>query len=586
MITSRVKKLTITILLLTGISFCFLPLSFHSIAVPVILSATLIFFLFSFRKKQTPVSHSTPTQSIQAVPAIPQIVSQKVDADTSQMQIFSLGATHRKEEWKAIEKSITRILETMIALIKLKMHTHTVAFFFPTLDHGYRLKAFSSIADCINPDAVLYPGVGIIGGLLKDGLKQLNLPDITNDSTTLYYYTQNVGVQSLIASTIIADNVNRGLIIVDSNNKNNFTEQDHHYLNLVAAITGDAVFSTYMYTEHKLTHVRLAAMSSIEKEFFRHLSFDSILDKMTNVIPFAISCDRLTISFRQEEQDGATIKRIYGDESEIYLSKKFSIKEKTLAGILFSRNIALCRNFSTEHYEYRYFEDEPQIMKFKSFLAVPLGVDECKGMILLESYKYDAFSETCKELLSRLATSAGLALEKTIIFEKAKTLATRDGLTGLRNHREFQQILKDEITRSIRYNDPLSLALCDIDFFKRLNDTYGHQFGDTVLKGIAAQLENSIRDGVDTAARYGGEEFVLILVKNDMNSAAETVERIRQHIANQVFIAPNGEEVHVTMSFGIAEYRQHAKQIDELIKKADKALYRAKENGRNKVEVF
>ncbi len=208
-------------------------------------------------------------------------------------------------------------------------------------------------------------------------------------------------------------------------------------------------------------------------------------------------------------------------------------------------------------------------------------------MILLESFKLpDAFSESCKELLSRFSISAGLALEKIIVLEKAKTLATRDGLTGLRNHREFQQILKDEITRSIRYNDHLALVICDIDFFKKLNDTWGHQFGDLVLKGISSHLESCIREGVDTAARYGGEEFALILVKNDEKSAAETTERIRAHIANLIFKTPTGEDIHVTMSFGIAIYRQHAKQIDELIKKADKALYRAKENGRNRVEVF
>jgi diguanylate cyclase (GGDEF)-like protein len=156
----------------------------------------------------------------------------------------------------------------------------------------------------------------------------------------------------------------------------------------------------------------------------------------------------------------------------------------------------------------------------------------------------------------------------------------------LRNHREFQEILKDEITRSIRYNDPLALVICDIDYFKKVNDTYGHQFGDIVLKGISSHLESCIRDAVDTAARYGGEEFALILVKTDDRSAAETVERIRKHIAGLVFKGPSGEDVHVTMSFGIAIYRQHAKQIDELIKKADKALYRAKDQGRNRVEVF
>ena len=87
-------------------------------------------------------------------------------------------------------------------------------------------------------------------------------------------------------------------------------------------------------------------------------------------------------------------------------------------------------------------------------------------------------------------------------------------------------------------------------------------------------------------SQYGGEEFALILVKSDDNNAMETAERIKQQISSKLFRAPSGEDVHVTMSFGIAVYRKHARQIDELIKKADKALYRAKDNGRHRVEVF
>jgi diguanylate cyclase (GGDEF)-like protein len=129
-------------------------------------------------------------------------------------------------------------------------------------------------------------------------------------------------------------------------------------------------------------------------------------------------------------------------------------------------------------------------------------------------------------------------------------------------------------------------VLCDIDFFKKVNDTYGHQFGDQVLREISTKLQEKTREGVDFAARYGGEEFALVLVKTDASTAVDTVERIRQHIADITFKGPRGEDIHVTMSFGIAVYKEHAKQIDMLIQKADKALYRAKETGRNKVELF
>jgi diguanylate cyclase (GGDEF)-like protein len=207
-------------------------------------------------------------------------------------------------------------------------------------------------------------------------------------------------------------------------------------------------------------------------------------------------------------------------------------------------------------------------------------------MLLVESCHKNAFDESYRELLGRLSTSAGLALEKLLVFEKANALATHDGLTGLFNHRTFQQVLADEITRAIRYTEPVSMVLCDIDHFKNINDTYGHPFGDTVLKGIANTLQISVRQDIDTVARYGGEEFAIILVKTDSSGAAETAERIRAAIAAVSFTAPGGKDVRVTMSFGIAEYKKHAREINELIAKSDKALYRSKETGRNRVEIF
>lgn len=579
---SRLKKNLILALLLLGIISSFLPGKALSYTAPSLTGIAFLLFAFTYRRK----APLPPPPRVTEL-ALPRIVEKQVIDDTATVQIASLGFAHKKTVRQATETTVDEILDTGIKLIKAKMSVHTVAIFFPTLDGKFKLRKFDSPCEHINKDAIINPGIGVIGGILKDGFKQINLQEITNDSMTLYYYNHDVGIRSLMASTINAGNCDRGTIIVDSTKKNNFSDEDHGYLNLIASMIGQAVFSTYLYTEHKLTHVRLAAMSNIEKDFFRNLNLNSILDLMIEVIPFAIPCDRLTISIKNDDGSGATIKRSIGSNSDWFVNKPFSLKEKTLAGILFSKNIALCRNFSKEHYEVRFCEGEPvEPVDYNSFLAIPLGVEDCKGMILLESKLPDAFSESCKELLSRLSISAGLALEKIIVLEKAKTLATRDGLTGLRNHREFQQILKDEITRSIRYNDHLALVICDIDYFKKLNDTWGHQFGDLVLKGISTHLESCIREGVDTAARYGGEEFALILVKNDEKSAAETTERIRAHIANLLFKTPTGEDIHVTMSFGIAIYRQHAKQIDELIKKADKALYRAKENGRNRVEVF
>lgn len=204
--------------------------------------------------------------------------------------------------------------------------------------------------------------------------------------------------------------------------------------------------------------------------------------------------------------------------------------------------------------------------------------------------------------LNRLINAAGIAFEKVSVLELNLTRATRDGLTGLYNHREFQTLLKQAMARSLRQKmpgeggvtnvkelekHPLALVLCDIDFFKKLNDNYGHRFGDKVLKEISRILDKGVREGIDYASRYGGEEFTLILNDTPENGAFETANRIRKTIEDSVFITDETkEQVKVTMSFGISMFDKDAKVQEQLIEKADRALYKAKEHGRNRVEFF
>jgi len=497
-----------------------------------------------------------------------------------------LGIEYRRKELKNIEKVVDSILDTAIRLISSHIEAHTVAVLFPTHDNGYKIRRYFSRSDCVNKDTVIYPGVGIIGGFLKDGLKQLNLHEIVTDSMTLYYYKRDAGIRSLMATPIVIEDVERAAIIVDSTEKKHFTDEHHAYLSSMAELLGHAVYYAYLYNEHKIDHVRLAAMSNTEKHFFQKMSILDILDKMVELVPFAIRCDRLCICIREDKSDKMKIERVWGENSEELLGKVFSLKERSLASIVASKNISITRNFSHEKYEVRFFNDENHYTDYQSFFAFPLGVDSCHGIIFLESKMRDAFPESSQDLLSRLSTSAGLAIQRIQIFQKSESLATHDGLTGLYNHRQFQILLKEAITRSIRYKDPVSLVICDIDHFKKVNDTYGHRFGDTVLKTVSAKLQSSIRDGVDIAARYGGEEFALVLEKTDARDAKETVERIRTLIGGHPFQSPMGKEMKVTMSFGIAVYGVHARNQELLIQRADKALYAAKEGGRNRSELY
>jgi len=166
-----------------------------------------------------------------------------------------------------------------------------------------------------------------------------------------------------------------------------------------------------------------------------------------------------------------------------------------------------------------------------------------------------------------------------------KHLSIHDGLTGLYNRHEFDRLLREEIKGTRRYNLPLSLLMLDVDHFKEINDTYGHQAGDKILCTIANLISREVRL-VDHVARYGGEEFAIILAETSAADAQATAERIRKTLSNHVITVSQGDKLNLTASIGIAAFPEDAGTEEELIFAADKALYAAKNAGRNQVKRF
>ena len=163
--------------------------------------------------------------------------------------------------------------------------------------------------------------------------------------------------------------------------------------------------------------------------------------------------------------------------------------------------------------------------------------------------------------------------------ERIRQLATTDALTGISNRGEFNRRLSAEMRRAVRYRRPLALMMYDLDHFKRINDAFGHDVGDEVLKAVVKLVNETIRH-VDVHARWGGEEFMVLFPETDRASAARTAERVRTVIARHAFEGPQ----RVTASFGVTDMRP-GDGPDDLIKRADQALYLAKGAGRDRVEV-
>lgn len=215
------------------------------------------------------------------------------------------------------------------------------------------------------------------------------------------------------------------------------------------------------------------------------------------------------------------------------------------------------------------------------FLSAPL-VDKggLIGAIRMVSSHQDFFKERDRFILMKLAKHIAVSLNNVTLYESA----VRDGLTGLYGHKHFQFLLGEELKKAERYQDNLSLALIDIDHFKKFNDTYGHQTGDYVLSEFSKLLQLNVR-ATDTVFRYGGEEFAVLFIRSDKNQAREVAEKIRK-VTEHTELDHNGQKLKLTISVGVTslDFRKVAKEL--FIKESDRALYHAKNQGRNQVRLF
>jgi len=224
------------------------------------------------------------------------------------------------------------------------------------------------------------------------------------------------------------------------------------------------------------------------------------------------------------------------------------------------------------------FEGVPEIETGMCMPLVGRG-EKLIGLITLHNKrKSHHFLDEEKRLFSTFVTYSVQAIENTMLYKSTEYLSITDGLTGLYNHRHFQEQLEVEVKRGQRYDLNLSLIMIDLDHFKEFNDSYGHLEGDSLLRKIAQILKSSLRE-TDFVARYGGEEFAVILPETNKEGASIAAERVRRAISEQIF----GEVgAKMTISLGVASYPDDACLRADLIRKADEALYRAKREGRNR----
>ena len=219
---------------------------------------------------------------------------------------------------------------------------------------------------------------------------------------------------------------------------------------------------------------------------------------------------------------------------------------------------------------------EPASSFVQSIACIPMRVyNETIGVINVTNKKNETgFIADDITMLSAVADQAAVSISKAQLWE----MAVNDSLTGLHVRRYFMVRLQEEVSRTERYEKTLSVVMADLDYFKAINDAFGHTAGDQVLKAVGEYLHGSIRD-VDSVGRYGGEEFVILLPETEKAAARQLSERLRKGITDMEL----GNLPNITISMGVATFPEDGSTAEELLQKADAALYEAKRRGRNRV---
>jgi diguanylate cyclase (GGDEF)-like protein len=180
------------------------------------------------------------------------------------------------------------------------------------------------------------------------------------------------------------------------------------------------------------------------------------------------------------------------------------------------------------------------------------------------------------------ASSSVVVWRVRYLHSELDQLATIDFLTGLPNRRRFMEQAEGEMARAARYKQPFAMAILDIDFFKKVNDQYGHSAGDAVLKTFGTVCRETLRDS-DFVGRIGGEEFGILFPNTSLSEASKVLERLRSRISETAVAISGNRKINITASFGVAIVTEHGDDVDPLFQLADQALYEAKESGRNRV---
>jgi two-component system cell cycle response regulator len=483
---------------------------------------------------------------------------------------------------------VRRSMNNHVALLKRTMHLNTCLLLW--LDHTQTtLRQMACMSDSTNvTQRNIERREGVIGAVLRKG-EPLCLKGLQSRSSTvpeIPYYDDHTEVTDFIGVPIAENDALCGILCADRLDGRPFDKVEQENLkaavnSILQIIANERIFSQLQHIKSEQGRL-LNASNALTKALTEEDVLTAALEATSQIAPFDFAAVALT-----HGTDRQVLRRVKGHDAEALEGTVVGASGSLASSVLKNRYcLPVNGKFNPAQQIVFNKETQPLFQKMRSILVLPVDAgDSILGTLTLAAETADAYTREIRTTLQVMTNQLGTALQNAQMVRRLEELATIDGLTGLPNHRVFQEELSRQLALSNRFQNETSIILCDVDHFKSVNDTYGHPVGDMVLRGLGDVFRANVRRDTDLPARYGGEEFAVICAGTGTAGAVKLAEKIRTDLEERVFHTDMGE-FRVTLSLGVATYPQHARGKEQLVERADAALYAAKENGRNQVNVW
>ena len=491
----------------------------------------------------------------------------------------------RDDETRLLRSGVDEIghaLQFALDLLRRSLGLNTAALLgLDASASRLHIQELSTDDDAILPGP-FRPQDGILGAALAKG-EAVSVCG-PKAASLVPYYEAKASIGAVCAAPLLEHGQPRGVLVVDRKEREPFTTREE-----------ELVFATTRFmlraVENERVFIQLDRRKAEQGKLYRAVEALAAATTEAQVIETGVSSAREFTAF-----DFTVVTLFHRSSNEHEICAASGEGAERLVGTRFRHNSGLVSMVVANRHALPYRGDydpgrqtvftrrvAPPAMP--SLLVLPLIVQQrALGTLVLGSKRKGTFTDSVRPTLEVLASHIAVSLANARMMKRLEELATTDGLTGLYNKRMLEDVAVNKLRSANRFKKPLSVLVCDLDHFKRVNDTYGHDIGDTVIRGFSDVLKRTKRD-TDVVGRFGGEEFVLVCEETDGRGATMLAERIRSELEAVTFHAESGP-FQVTCSIGTATCPAAGVEWEALFRSADEALYVSKRSGRNRVTVW